>query len=42
LIKVNPEFFYFKSGTQLLSSLKDRLAIKYEISKEDITIQTEH
>ncbi|MGE8947581.1 response regulator, partial [Leptospira interrogans] len=24
------------------SSLKDRLAIKYEISKEDITIQTEH
>ncbi|UOG31041.1 response regulator [Leptospira noguchii] len=42
LIKVNPEFFYFKNGTQLLSSLKDRLAIKYEISKDDITIETEH
>ncbi|AYV56438.1 response regulator [Leptospira kmetyi] len=42
LIKVNPEFFYFKNGGQLLSSLRDRLAIKYEIRKEDIIIQAEH
>ncbi|EMJ94952.1 response regulator receiver domain protein [Leptospira alstonii serovar Pingchang str. 80-412] len=42
LIKVNPEFFYFKNGGQLLYSLKDRLALKYEIDKEDITVQTEH
>ncbi|MDV6237768.1 response regulator [Leptospira ellisii] len=42
LIKVNPEFFYFKNGGQLLSSLRDRLAIKYEIKKEDIVVQTEN
>ncbi|PJZ57602.1 response regulator [Leptospira barantonii] len=42
LIKVNPEFFYFKNGGQLLSNLRDRLAIKYEIRKEDIIIQAEH
>ncbi|EKO32815.1 response regulator [Leptospira santarosai] len=42
LIKVNPEFFYFKTGGQILYALKDRLAIKYEIRKEDVIIQTEH
>lgn len=42
MIKVNPEFFYFKNGGQLLSTLRDRLAIKYEIGKEDIIIQAEH
>ncbi|TGK33775.1 response regulator [Leptospira gomenensis] len=41
LIKVNPEFFYSKNGGQLLSSLRDRLAIKYEIKKEDVVVQTE-
>ncbi|MCG6166722.1 response regulator [Leptospira sp. FAT2] len=42
LIKVNPEFFYSKNAGQLLSGLRDRLAIKYEIQKEDIVVQTEH
>ncbi|AXR67806.1 response regulator [Leptospira mayottensis] len=42
LIKVNPEFFYFKNGTQVLYALKVRLAAKYEIGKEDVIIQTEH
>ncbi|EMN12242.1 hypothetical protein [Leptospira borgpetersenii] len=42
LIKVNPEFFYFKNGTQVLYALKVRLATKYEIGKEDVIIQTEH
>lgn len=41
VIKVNPEFYYYKNGEQLLSSLRDRLAIKYEIKKEDISIQNE-
>ncbi|MBM9576270.1 response regulator [Leptospira sp. 201903070] len=38
VIKVNPEFYYIKNGEQLLSTLVDRLAIKYEIKKEDISI----
>lgn len=42
LIKVNPEFFYFKNGTQVLYALKVRLAAKYEIGKEEVIIQTEH
>ncbi|MBM9501474.1 response regulator [Leptospira sp. 201903071] len=41
LIKVNPEFYYYKNGEQLLSTLVDRLAIKYEIKKEDIGILNE-
>ncbi|XDD50685.1 response regulator [Leptospira sp. WS92.C1] len=42
MIKVNPEFYYYKNGGQLLSSLRDRLAIKYEIKKEDILIVNEN
>lgn len=41
VIKVNPEFYLFKNGEQLLSTLRDRLAIKYEIKKEDISILNE-
>ncbi|RHX85124.1 response regulator [Leptospira stimsonii] len=41
VIKVNPEFYFFKNGEQLLSTLRDRLAIKYEIKKEDISILNE-
>ncbi|AOP35862.1 two-component system response regulator [Leptospira tipperaryensis] len=41
VIKVNPEFYYYKNGEQLLSTLRDRLAIKYEIKKEDISILNE-